>query len=291
CTTDEHQCGNGKCIPLHNLCDNIPHCEDGSDEAKCLRLFNGSLSTEGLVQARIREMWHLACADDWNEDTSDSVCQLLGLGTANMSSTVLFTGDGPFVNITKGANNSLIFTKRFVKNIFSKNINWSNKMCYIPLTFFSLFFFILACGKHLVTQNNGTRIVGGSDARREAWPWIVSLHFNFQPVCGASLVSDEWLVTAAHCVYGRQLKPSRWQAVLGLYAQSDLMLPSAVVRNIDRIIINPHYMKQTKDSDIAVMHLQSKVQYTEYIQPICLPEENQQFLPGINCSIAGWGNI
>lgn len=70
------------------------------------------------------------------------------------------------------------------------------------LIFWILFFFILACGKHLVIQNNGTRIVGGNDARREAWPWIVSLHFNFQPVCGASLVSDEWLVTAAHCVYG-----------------------------------------------------------------------------------------
>ncbi|XP_009067781.1 PREDICTED: enteropeptidase, partial [Acanthisitta chloris] len=35
CTVDEHQCGSGKCIPLHNLCDNVPHCEDGSDEAKC----------------------------------------------------------------------------------------------------------------------------------------------------------------------------------------------------------------------------------------------------------------
>ncbi|KFO90906.1 Enteropeptidase, partial [Buceros rhinoceros silvestris] len=27
------------------------------------------------------------------------------------------------------------------------------------------------------------------------------------------------------------------------------------------------------------------------IQPICLPEKTQQFLPGINCSIAGWGRI
>ncbi|NXB90803.1 ENTK Enteropeptidase, partial [Vidua chalybeata] len=276
CTVEEHQCGSGKCIPLHNLCDNIPQCEDGSDEAKCMRLLNGSLSTEGLVQARVGKMWHLACADDWSGEISDSVCQLLGLGDANMSSAVLFTGDGPFVTITKGGNHSLIFTKRWVQ--FYKALFFPRKLT-------------LACGKHLVTQNNGTRIIGGNDARKEAWPWIVSLHFNFQPVCGASLVSDEWLVTAAHCVYGRQLKPCRWQAVLGLYSQSDLAQPPAAVRNIDRIIINPHYMKQTKDSDIALMHLQHKVQYTDYIQPICLPEKNQEFLPGINCSIAGWGNI
>ncbi|NWR93399.1 ENTK Enteropeptidase, partial [Furnarius figulus] len=245
-----------------------------------VRLHNGSLITEGLVQVRIGKMWHLACADDWNEEISDSVCQLLGLGDANMSSTVLFTGDGPFVNITKDANHSLIFTK-------SKMIQ-----CYQTIFLNSLVTLISsACGIHLVTQNNTTKIVNGSDARREFWPWIVSLHFNFLPVCGASLVSDEWLVTAAHCVYGRQLKPSRWQAVLGLYAQSDLTEPSTVVRNIDRIIMNPRYMKETKDSDIALMHLQHKVQYTDYIQPICLPEKNQQFLPGINCSIAGWGKI
>uniref|UniRef100_A0A8B9F5K7 Enteropeptidase n=1 Tax=Amazona collaria TaxID=241587 RepID=A0A8B9F5K7_9PSIT len=244
CGIDEHQCSNGDCIPLHNLCDNLPQCEDGSDEAKCMRLFNGSLSTEGLVQARIGKTWHLTCADGWNEEISDSVCQLLGLGEFCLNNRVV-------------------------------HLQCNNK----------------PCGKYLVTQSYGTRIVGGSDARREAWPWIVSLHFNSRPVCGASLVSDVWLVTAAHCVYGRQLKPSQWKAVLGLYDQSDMTQPSTVVQNIDQIIINPHYMKHTKDSDIALMHLQYNVQYTDYIQPICLPEKNQQFLPGINCSIAGWGTI
>ncbi|XP_064904905.1 enteropeptidase [Columba livia] len=276
CAADEHQCGSGECIPLHNLCDNIPQCEDGSDEAKCMRLLNGSLYTEGLVQARIGKTWYLACADDWNENISDSVCQMLGLGNGNMSSTVLFTGDGPFVHISKAANDSLIFLKR------EHCLN--NLVVHLQCN-------IKSCGKHLITQNNRTRIVGGSDARREAWPWIVSLHFNSRPVCGASLVSDGWLVTAAHCVYGRQLKPSQWKAVLGLYDQLDMTQASTVVRNIDQIVINPHYMKNTKDSDIALMHLQDKVQYTDYIQPICLPEKNQQFLPGINCSIAGWGTI
>ncbi|NWH73721.1 ENTK Enteropeptidase, partial [Piaya cayana] len=276
CALDEHQCGSGECIPLHNLCDSLPQCEDGSDEAKCVRLLNGSVITEGLLQARIIKTWHLACADDWNDQIADSICQLLGFRDANVSSTVLFTGEGLFVSITKAANNSLIFSKRehCLKNLVV------HLQCNIE-----------PCGKQLLTQTAETRIAGGTDARRMAWPWIVSLSFNSRPLCGASLVSDEWLVTAAHCVYGRQLKPSEWKAFLGLYDRSNTTQPSTVVQNIDQIVINPHYTKTTKDSDIALMHLQNKVQYTDYIQPICLPEKNQQFLPGINCSIAGWGDI
>ncbi|XP_050567843.1 LOW QUALITY PROTEIN: enteropeptidase [Cygnus atratus] len=275
CTLEEYQCRSGECIPLHNLCDNLPQCEDGSDEVKCMRLLNGSLSTKGLVQVRIGKTWHLACADDWNEQISDSVCHQLGLGDANMSSTVLFTGDGPFADITKTANQSLIFTKR------EHCLN--NRVIHLQCN-------IKPCGQRLVTQNNRTRIVGGSDARREAWPWVVSLHFNSMHLCGASLVSEEWLVTAAHCVYGRHLQPSKWKAVLGLHDQLNMTHPSTVIRYIDQIVINPHYNKLTKDGDIALMHLQYKVQYTDYIQPVCLPEKNQHFLPGIKCFIAGWGD-
>uniref|UniRef100_G1NNS9 Enteropeptidase n=1 Tax=Meleagris gallopavo TaxID=9103 RepID=G1NNS9_MELGA len=244
CAPEEYQCRSGECIPLDNLCDKLPQCEDGSDEEKCMRLLNGSASTEGLVQVRIGKVWHLACADDWNEKISDSVCQQLGLGELCLNNLVI------------------------------------HLQCNIK-----------PCGKRLEIENKGTRIVGGSDARREAWPWIISLHFNSRPVCGASLVNEEWLVTAAHCVYGRQLQPSTWKAVLGLYDQSNMTDTLTVVQNIDRIVINPHYNKLTKDSDIALMHLQYKVQYTDYIQSICLPQKNQQFLPGINCSIAGWGAI
>ncbi|NXT52828.1 ENTK Enteropeptidase, partial [Pluvianellus socialis] len=248
CAMDEHQCGSGECIPLHNLCDNLPQCEDGSDEAKCIRLLNGSLSTEGLVQARIGKTWYLACANDWNEQISDSVCQLLGLGDANMSSAVLFTGAGPFVSITKAANHSLIITKRWVEK-------W-NELIH------------LSC---ISVAEIG-----------------ICYHVSSGELIGIILQGDT--ITDVH-TFLRQLKPSQWKAVLGLYDQSDMTQTSTVVRNIDQIVINPHYMKRTKDSDIALMHLQHKVQHTDYIQPICLPEKNQQFLPGVNCSIAGWGSI
>ncbi|CAM5076851.1 unnamed protein product [Natator depressus] len=274
CGPNDYQCGSGECIPLANLCDKQWQCKDGSDEAECVRLFNGSLSINGLVQFRIENNWSTVCADYWSEQILNKVCQLLGLGNMTTSSAMLSTGNGPFVKITKAANQSLILTpsKQCLSNLVIY-LQCNNK----------------PCGKRLITQEISARIVGGSDAKEGAWPWVVSLFFNEKPICGASLISDEWLVSAAHCVYGRNLIPSQWKGVLGLHTTLNLTYPQTVIQKIDQIVINPHYNKRTKDSDIAMMHLQFKVNYTDYIQPICLPEASQQFLPGINCSVAGWG--
>ncbi|KAM8819876.1 enteropeptidase [Eudromia elegans] len=276
CEPEEFHCGSGECIPLHSLCDNLLQCEDGSDEEECVRLLNGSVSTQGLVQIRTGMGWNLVCAETWNDQISDSVCQLLGQRNANISSAIQFTGDGPFVSVTKAVNQSLIFTER--------EYCLNNLVIHLQCN-------LNSCGERHVIQNRGTKIVGGSDAKTGAWPWIVSLLHNLSPVCGASLVSHEWLVTAAHCVYGRNLQLFQWKAVLGLHDQWNTTYPLTVRLEIDQIIINPHYNKRTKDSDIAMMHLQHKVQYTDYIQPICLPEKSQEFLPGSYCSIAGWGKI
>ncbi|EHB06218.1 Enteropeptidase [Heterocephalus glaber] len=276
CKEDEFQCENGECIPLVNLCDSHPHCQDGSDEAHCVRLFNGTMNNNGLVQFRIQSIWHAACAENWTTQNSNEVCQLLGLGNENSSMPTLTTGGGPFVKLSTALNGSLILTP--------------SEQClqdYLILLQCNY----KSCGKKLVAQEVSPKIVGGTDAKEGAWPWHVGLSYNGQLLCGASLVSNAWLVSAAHCVYGRNLDPSKWKAILGLHDSTNLTSLHVETRLIDQIVINPHYNKRIKDSDIAMMHLEFKVNYTDYIQPICLPEENQVFLPGRNCSIAGWGRL
>lgn len=45
-----------------------------------------------------------------------------------------------------------------------------------------------------------TKIVGGSDAGAGSWPWQVSLQMDrYGHVCGATLISSRWLISAAHC--------------------------------------------------------------------------------------------
>lgn len=46
-----------------------------------------------------------------------------------------------------------------------------------------------------------SRIVGGVNAKHGDWPWQVQLRTTYSfPYCGGSLVSDQWVVTATHCV-------------------------------------------------------------------------------------------
>uniref|UniRef100_A0A2I3FTJ2 Enteropeptidase n=1 Tax=Nomascus leucogenys TaxID=61853 RepID=A0A2I3FTJ2_NOMLE len=276
CKEDNFQCKNGECVPLVNLCDGHLHCEDGSDEADCVRFFNGTMNNNGLVQFRIQSMWHTACAENWTIQISNDVCQLLGLGSGNSSMPIFSTDGGPFVKLNTAPDGHLILTP--------------SQQC-LQDSLIRLQCNHKSCGKKLVAQDITPKIVGGSNAKEGAWPWLVGLYYGGRLLCGASLVSSDWLVSAAHCVYGRNLEPSKWTAILGLHMTSNLTSPQTVSRLIDQIVINPHYNRRRKDNDITMMHLEFKVNYTDYIQPICLPEENQVFPPGRNCSIAGWGTV
>ena len=56
----------------------------------------------------------------------------------------------------------------------------------------------IECGVRSVKRQS--RIVGGLNASPGDWPWQVSLHVQGVHVCGGSIITPEWIVTAAHCV-------------------------------------------------------------------------------------------
>uniref|UniRef100_A0A3Q3G4R2 Transmembrane serine protease 15 n=1 Tax=Labrus bergylta TaxID=56723 RepID=A0A3Q3G4R2_9LABR len=137
--------------------------------------------------------------------------------------------------------------------------------------------------------SGGGRVVGGANALKGAWPWMVSLWWKGRHVCGASLIGGDWLLTAAHCVYGKNVHLTSWSAVFGLHAQSNSSSLDVQTRQVDRIVINREYNRQTKQADIAMMHLQTPINFTHSVQPLCLPPGGHDLSPGTRCFIAGWG--
>ncbi|XP_067158784.1 chymotrypsinogen 2-like [Apteryx mantelli] len=129
-----------------------------------------------------------------------------------------------------------------------------------------------------------TRIVNGEPAVPGSWPWQVSLQrnngFHF---CGGSLISENWVVTAAHC--GVRTTDT---VVLGEYNQAS---PSEDVQvmAIEKVFKNPKFNMLTIRNDITLLKLATPARLTTRVAPVCLPEAADDFPGGLMCVTTGWG--
>ena len=123
-------------------------------------------------------------------------------------------------------------------------------------------------------------IVGGREARPHAYPWQVSLRrfFDCYHFCGGSLVSEKWVVTAAHCLTAGQTV----FVALGEHTVCENIYTNTIQSS--RVILHPNFNLRTMDSDIAMVELERGVVYSDKILPVCLPwRSSRDFV------VTGWG--
>jgi len=161
----------------------------------------------------------------------------------------------------------------------------------------------LSCGKRYADQHLDKLqqwIVGGVPALRGAYPYQVSLEwvswlYGTQHVCGGTVISPNWVVTAAHCIFdGRD--PSHYRVVVGRH---NLKKREASVRyhHIKKVIVHPNWRGEDSDdmsNDITLLELKNPIKFTKFVQPACLPKaENYDtiYAPGKEAIISGWGEM
>lgn len=144
------------------------------------------------------------------------------------------------------------------------------------------------------------KITGGITVPYGMYPWQVNFRritsrslsgrYSFQLVCGGTIISEYWLLTAAHCFTNEVKKDI--QVGLG-----DHQLFRAdkfeQVFEIEDIIPHERFNAHTLDYDIALVKIKRRegrgIIFNNFVQPACLPTASTPYRSGTMCDISGWG--
>ncbi|RMC07555.1 hypothetical protein DUI87_17029 [Hirundo rustica rustica] len=129
-------------------------------------------------------------------------------------------------------------------------------------------------------EDDDDKIVGGYTCAKNSVPYQVSLNSGYH-FCGGSLISSQWVVSAAHCY------KSRIQVQLGKH-NLELTESTQQFINSAKVIRHSGYSAYTLDNDIMLIKLATPAQLNKAVQTIPLP--TSCVATGTTCLISGWGN-
>lgn len=133
--------------------------------------------------------------------------------------------------------------------------------------------------------------MGGAEALKYAYPWMVALLIDGRHFCGGSLIDNQHVITAAHCT-------DKANSITMLLGTHNIKAASGEedgrkVYNITRsnIFQHPEYNGNTITHDISILRLPEPVLFTDRIKPICLPNRYflSKFFTDDDVRVSGWG--
>lgn len=111
---------------------------------------------------------------------------------------------------------------------------------------------------------------------------IDSLFSNIKTFCGGAIISDQYILTAAHCTIS--LRAENIRIILGAH---DVRKSKPI--SIDRVYHHPEYNDMLHFNDIALIKLARPIEFNNEISPICLPSAD--LVKFNNLVISGWGHL
>jgi len=136
-----------------------------------------------------------------------------------------------------------------------------------------------ACG---IPNANPEKIVGGVEATPHEFPWQVGLFFNGY-FCGGSIISEKYILTAAHCADGVYSH----EVVIGAHEIRD---PSNTIINAYSPTVHPEWDSFSLSNDLAILELDTEIDWAEFgdnAAPNCLATSGD--FSGQTALVSGWG--
>nr|XP_028584871.1 neurotrypsin-like [Podarcis muralis] len=303
----QHDCSHEEDVGVHCSPDSNRITEEATGIP--VRLVDGNGTKEGRVEVFLNGQWGSVCDHGWTDRDAAVVCKQLGYsGTAKAKSMAyLAEGHAP-IHLDKvecsGTEHTLGECVTRKSNIHSC---WKDAgvICdYIeeeegePGKHKCRCLIFGMCGRRLL-HHRKKRIIGGNKSLRGGWPWQVSLrlkgfHRDARLLCGATLISNCWVLTAAHCFKRFGVDVRRYLLRVGdhhtgVRDEFERELP------VEKIVLHRNYQSSSNDNDIALVRIRGKsgncLSFSHHVLPVCLPERKEKSsIDRQACVISGWGD-
>ncbi|XP_063632205.1 trypsin-like [Cydia splendana] len=140
------------------------------------------------------------------------------------------------------------------------------------------------------SHNADELIVGGKDAKRDEFPHMALLIFgdgsSTSTVCGGTIISENFILTAGHCTYAPKIGNVTAVKVGLLRMTEDV--PSRREHRVKRIIKHPQYKAPSKYHDIALLETETPIILGPNAIPACV--DIGETVDDSRASATGWGH-
>ncbi|XP_067289686.1 transmembrane protease serine 2 [Pseudorasbora parva] len=265
---------NKKCISFSQYCDGKLDCPSGEDEAQCFRLYGSNFLLQ--MYSNVNQKWEYVCSKGWNDNFAKQACEEIGYErNTYVGYKEIYSGSSLDYMLVKTDSLSSSNLNMSTESFLSKSSDCpSNRAVALNC---------IECGR-----SSKSRIVGGSTVNSKGvWPWQVSLQANGRHLCGGSIITPYWIVTAAHCV--QEISNARdWTVYAGYLTRREMQ--SAIGNSVGRIVKHD-FNPKTNENDIALMKLNNPLMITANVRPVCLPNKGMFFSAPRESYVTGWGAL
>ncbi|XP_047526428.1 chymotrypsin-1-like [Pieris napi] len=149
-----------------------------------------------------------------------------------------------------------------------------------------IFLFLVLIGVTVGKSDIEPTILRGQDAPEGLAKWGASIRSDYwQHICGASILNERWLLTAAHCMNSYWLYLPTLSVVVG----TNQLRSGGQRYNLQTYILHEDYDPTTQENDLCLLKTTTPIVYNDKVQPAVMP--TQETPPGSNLMLTGWGEM